>query len=707
MNRFSPLLFSALTALLLATQTSCTTESFCFADCDGVTSGGSAGTSGHSNQGGGGSGGHGGSIILGGNGGGGSGGGSGGGDSGSAGCTADLTKDPSNCGTCGKKCELPGAFPACEQGKCVIEECAPGRYDLDKNSENGCEYACIPTVPPTEVCDGVDNDCNGKVDEGSDLQIDKTNCGACGVSCSDNLTNTTESACVQGLCAIVECKPGFGDANKVPSDGCEYTCPVTPPVEEECNGIDDDCDGNVDNGNPGGGQPCSDTCPGGTCQGECTPGIRQCAGDGTYICIPGIGPSIEVCDGKDNDCNGLVDDGFDLQIDPKNCGACGNDCDVLNGVGACQNGSCAFIECKPGFSDLDPNTPGCEYACPTPVPGIEVCDGIDNDCNGIIDDTALVPPDGFCNSKTGTPCEGTKPECKGALGWVCPYGPDVEVDAQGALRGIETLCDGKDGNCDGQLDETFPLAGKPCNDGKIGACMSTGAYQCNASQDNVECVITNVGQANPSTEECDGIDNDCNGLVDDNLPESAFEMVSSGSIKVDRFEASRPDATGMKSGTLSTIACSKQGVLPWVALTHDQAIAACKARGPKYRLCSAAELTKACEGTSQQIFPYGNSYEPATCNGADKAAKGAIVATGSLAACISENKAFDLSGNATEWTSTKTGETKTNPNYSIYQLHGGSFLSPSLGLQCNISLAPRAAENAILDSVGFRCCLDP
>ena len=81
--------------------------------------------------------------------------------------------------------------------------------------------------------------------------------------------------------------------------------------------------------------------------------------------------------------------------------------------------------------------------------------------------------------------------------------------------------------------------------------------------------------------------------------------------------------------------------------------------------------------------------------------------TGSLASCVTAAGAFDLSGNASEWTSTKTGETKTTPNYNIYQLHGGSFLSPSTGLECSISLAPRAAENALFDSVGFRCCKDP
>jgi hypothetical protein len=700
MNGLRLVVSGGLAALFAASLTACSTESFCFANCGEVGPGGAAGVGG-SSGGSSGTAGFAGGIV----GGGGNGGDAG--EAGSGGCAADLTSDPLNCGTCGNKCSLPGAFPACSAGKCVIDQCAPGRFDLDKNPDNGCEYACLLTDPPTEVCDGLDNDCNGKVDEGTDLQQDKNNCGACGVNCEVNLTNASATDCVEGLCTITQCVPGFGDANKVPSDGCEYTCPVNPPVDEACNGLDDDCDGNVDNGNPGGGQPCTETCPNGTCLGQCTPGIRQCAGDGTFLCIPGIGPSIETCDGVDNDCNGTVDDGFDLQNDPKNCGACGTSCDVPNGVGSCQAGACVFVECKPGFADLDPAQPGCEYACATPVPGVEVCDGIDNDCNGVVDDTAILPPAGFCNSKAGTPCAGTQPECKGALGWVCPYGPDAEVDDQGVLRGIETRCDGKDGNCDGQIDESFPLVGTLCDDGKFGACRSTGAFQCNATQDALECVLTKPGQDAPGAEVCDGVDNDCNGLVDDDLPDSAFAMVPLGAVMVDAYEASRPDASASTSGILTNVACARPGVLPWVALPHAAAAAACKARGPKYRLCTAAELRQSCEGPSAQVFPYGNSYQPATCNGADKATPAKLEPTGSLAACTTAAGAFDLSGNVTEWTSTKTGETKTNPNFNIYQLHGGSFLSPAIGLECSIDLAPRAAENAILDSVGFRCCKDP
>ena len=542
---------SALLVGLPAAMTGCTEDAYCFANC-GETAGSGGGTANGGSAGSINSGGQAGTINL--SGAAGSAGSNGGsaGNAGSAGCVANLESDPANCGTCGFKCTLPGAFPGCAQGKCTIATCAPGRYDLNGKAEDGCEYACVPTTDPTEVCDAVDNNCNGQIDEGSDQQTDPKNCGACGVSCAADLPNASATACVKGLCAVTACADGYSDANQVPGDGCEYKCPVAK-TDEICDGIDNDCDGNVDNGNPGGGQPCTETCPNGVCQGQCTAGTRQCAGNGNYLCIAGVGPSIETCDSIDNDCDGTVDNGFDLKSDPNNCGVCGKKCDdgLANVAVACDDGTCKVLACKPGFSDAnnDPSD-GCEYGCPTGVPGIEVCDGIDNDCNGKIDDNVIVPPAGFCNSKAGTPCAGTVPECQGAKGFVCPYGPDAEVDDNGVLRGIETRCDGKDGNCDGQVDETFPLVGKACDDGGIGACRGIGTYTCTSDQSSIACSIVTPGQSAPQTEACDGIDNDCNGQIDDNLPDTAFALVATGvgSVQVDAFEASLAPPQAMRGG---------------------------------------------------------------------------------------------------------------------------------------------------------------
>jgi len=71
---------------------------------------------------------------------------------------------------------------------------------------------------------------------------------------------------------------------------------------EICNGMDDDCDSLVDENNPESGQDC------GTDVGECSTGLTHCS-SGNIICIGNVGPTNEVLDGLDNDCDGIVDDG--------------------------------------------------------------------------------------------------------------------------------------------------------------------------------------------------------------------------------------------------------------------------------------------------------------------------------------------------------------------------------------------------------------
>ncbi|MBU1220839.1 hypothetical protein KKF34_08565 [Myxococcota bacterium] len=81
---------------------------------------------------------------------------------------------------------------------------------------------------------------------------------------------------------------------------------------------------------------------------------------------------------------------------------------------------------------------------------------------------------------------------------------------------VYETCNDLDDNCNGQIDEDFPAKGTPCDDGGIGPCLGTGIWQCRADGLGVECVIDNPG-ATPDTEVCDGIDNDCDGLVDEGL----------------------------------------------------------------------------------------------------------------------------------------------------------------------------------------------
>ena len=71
-------------------------------------------------------------------------------------------------------------------------------------------------------------------------------------------------------------------------------------------------------------------------------------------------PTTERCDQRDNNCNGIVDDGFDLQNDPQNCGVCGASCGGAHAVGVCRAGRC-HTECEAGYADCDGDSQnGCE-----------------------------------------------------------------------------------------------------------------------------------------------------------------------------------------------------------------------------------------------------------------------------------------------------------------------------------------------------------
>ncbi len=130
------------------------------------------------------------------------------------------------------------------------------------------------------------------------------------------------------------------------------------------------------------------------------------------------GGALEVCDGLDNDCDGVVDEETALDRDTLNCGGCGNECTApTQRLVACVDGGCVVGECAEGYQDLDGEADnGCEHGCTPSNGGVEVCDGEDNDCDGI-------PDDGVSNR-----CGGCGPE-------------PTEV------------CDGEDNDCDEDVDE--------------------------------------------------------------------------------------------------------------------------------------------------------------------------------------------------------------------------------------------------------------
>jgi hypothetical protein len=297
-----------------------------------------------------------------------------------------------------------------------------------------------------------------------------------------------------------------------------------------------------------------------------------------------VGPTVEVCDTQDDDCDGLVDEDFTLATDLNNCGMCGRVCTVPNAIPRCASGACGVLACLPGFVDLDGNpVNGCEYACS--FAGAEACNGLDDDCDGVPDD-GVVAPAFFCNAN-GV-CSGTSPTCSGAGGWVCNY--------PGATYQItETRCDSLDNDCDGMVDEPFPLKGTACNNGELGACRIAGTYVCNMAGTGVACNAPASGGGTAET--CNGLDDDCDGVLDDGAPVSWVPFTSGGASRwIMQYEASRPNATSSSAGTMSHRVCSAASRIPWTQVTYAQAQAACATVGA--RLCTETEWQNACRSTS-------------------------------------------------------------------------------------------------------------
>ncbi len=126
---------------------------------------------------------------------------------------------------------------------------------------------------------------------------------------------------------------------------------------------------------------------------RCDPVSLRCVstspGPARPLCHPRNG-GVETCNGTDDDCNGIVDDvppnSEQLQQDPMHCGTCGHRCDAPNASSRCRGGVCGFV-CNPGWSDIDGDPEnGCEIQCVVTDGGVEVLDGIDNDCDGETDE---------------------------------------------------------------------------------------------------------------------------------------------------------------------------------------------------------------------------------------------------------------------------------------------------------------------------------
>ena len=260
---------------------------------------------------------------------------------------------------------------------------------------------------PQERCDGRDTDGDGRVDEGfrgdAGLYLSLEHCGACGRGCDSLRSNATEMGCVVrddvASCSAVACQPGFGLST---TGGCaplgERLC--LPCVDDASCGVlegarcapiggDNRCLTDCRNGcsegfrcgrDDRGGQVCLPDGGGCVC-GEDDRFERACALQdapdcpGRQACERGrLGPCVppkEICDGFDNDCDGLTDEAFIGELgsysDDLHCGACGINCTLDTGTGP-------ELECGG-----DPFAPTCVVRCPDRRDGVQLGDRLDAD----------------------------------------------------------------------------------------------------------------------------------------------------------------------------------------------------------------------------------------------------------------------------------------------------------------------------------------
>jgi hypothetical protein len=357
-----------------------------------------------------------------------------------------------------------------------------------------------------ELCNNKDDNCNAVVDEGftkgalctvgvgacQKTGITKCNATADGTTCcvNDGSTTTACTALVAGTGTKEICNGIDDDCNGVIDDG--GVCATCTPTPEICDGLDNDCNGKIDDGVVGVGTSC------GLSLGICTPGKTVCqnsaggdvskgatADSGDHIvCVGGTAAGSESCNGLDDDCDGVVD-GMS-----KNCysGPMGT-----LGVGICVGGS-QKCNATPGSGKESWG------ACVGEVtPKTETCNGADDDCNGVVDDVKgagdACCPLGNCGKgicKAGTmQCSGGTLQCIGAVG------PQAEQ------------CNGIDDDCDGTVDD-LPGTGVACDTGSV--ICGAGVTACDPTAGKIVC----KGLGTTGTKEtCNGVDDDCNGVVDD------------------------------------------------------------------------------------------------------------------------------------------------------------------------------------------------
>jgi MYXO-CTERM domain-containing protein len=412
---------------------------------------------------------------------------------------------------------------------------APAGY---ANAQGDCDDLSNAVYPgAAEPCDGRDNDCDGAVDEealvtGTSWFADADRDGAgdpfvsypfCdpppgfvdnSLDCDDSDPlrasffeevpyDGVDQDCVGGDLDDVD-GDGFRADAVGGSDCNDQDVRVNPSAVELFDGRDEDCDGAVDEGTEGGDD-----------DGD---GFTELGGD-CDDALPHVRPGgIEVCDGRDGDCDGPIDEGTECADDDGDgytelLGDC-HDADPRVSPGQVEDPSNGLDDDCDGNLNVDgfdqdgdgvaAEAGDCDDAWSGARPGLpELADGADNDCDGAVDDgTAVADDDGDGYAEAEGDCHDADPS-------ISPAGVEI--------------ADGRDNDCSGQPDDGTEAS----DDDGDGASELRG-----------DCDDTNPEMAPGRVEVLDGFDNDCDGLIDNRLMDrdgDGFTMEDGDCSDVDGF----------------------------------------------------------------------------------------------------------------------------------------------------------------------------
>ena len=452
------------------------------------------------------------------------------------------------CGSCGGTIKCDGSCSIATPGN-YGNSCTVGVGECKRTGSITCSGGCSVSAgsPTAEVCDGKDNDCNGNIDNGMADKNFGTYCntgfaGVCSTGTQYQHCNGASgwqwSSCTQTVFASTETCNGLDDdcngavdngwqgfAGRPNNDNQQGVCAgskkqcsgggwvnwynvanipnyASPETLATCDGLDNNCNGVIDE--PPCGCTNGDTKACGSSVGACVQGVTTCSGGAWGACVGGVTPVAEVCDAKDNDCDGTKNNGLAN----------------INSGTACTTGLLGV--CSPGtqyqYCNSGVNSWTWSSCAQNQISSAEVCDGLDNNCDGSTDN-GLTPPQQACTVGVGA-CQRTGVQyktCNGASGWSAAYGPCSVVAGSPSLE----ICNGIDDNCDGTVDDNWQVyPTRNLNANQQGVCAGSKQQCSGGSWSNWYNVanIPNYVAVETSPANCDGLDNDCDGTIDEGCP---------------------------------------------------------------------------------------------------------------------------------------------------------------------------------------------